>query len=95
MEAIVRWWDGVELWVTGLPFALQVLVVMIVLVPLAALVARALDVVVTKCFALVGRGDPHEGRGGGDDCPHSQDQDDDDGTDAVAGRHPHTTESED
>ncbi|QDQ98026.1 hypothetical protein [Tomitella fengzijianii] len=84
MEAIGRWWDGVELWVTGLPFALQALVVMIVLVPLAALVAIALDVVVTKGFALVGRGDPHDGRA-----------DDEDGPDTAGGPRPHTTESED
>ncbi|WP_182347020.1 hypothetical protein [Tomitella gaofuii] len=89
MEAIGRWWDGVELWVTGLPFALQVLVVMVVLVPLAGLVAVALDVVVTKCFALVGRGDPPDERSDG---PRGQD---DDSADSVAGRHPHTTESED
>lgn len=56
MDAIGRWWDGVELWVTGLPFALQVLVVMIVLVPLAGLVATGADIVLAKAFVLVGRG---------------------------------------
>lgn len=57
MEAIGRWWDGVELWVTGLPFALQALVVMVVLVPLCALVATGADVAMSKIFALFGRGD--------------------------------------
>src|SRR5699024_2612919 len=69
VDAIVRWWDGVELWVTGLPFILQVVVVMVVLVPLAALVAIGLDIVVAKAFAAVkacalyGRGDDGAGRG--------------------------------
>lgn len=73
VDAIVRWWDGVELWVTGLPFILQVIVVMVVLVPLATLVAVGLDIVVSKGFALFGRGDDDTGpaptveRGGADD----------------------------
>lgn len=67
MDAIGRWWDAVALWVTGLPFALQVLVVMVVLVPLCAIVATWADIAVSKAFALFGRGDepaaPSEGAG--------------------------------
>jgi hypothetical protein len=37
------WWDDFELWLTGLPFALQFALVMIVLVPLAAAVAFGVD----------------------------------------------------
>lgn len=93
MDAIGRWWDGVELWVTGLPFVLQVLVVMIVVVPLAALIAIVLDMLVTWLFTLVGRGDeagrdtPAPGAGAGPDA------------DAAAGPvrpdSAHRTESED
>lgn len=57
VEAIGRWWDGVELWVTGLPFALQALVVMVVLVPLCALVATWADIALSKAFGLFGRGE--------------------------------------
>lgn len=37
------WWDDFELWLTGLPFALQFALVMIVLVPSAAAIAFGVD----------------------------------------------------
>lgn len=46
MSGIGRWWDGVELWIIGLPFIPQVLVVLAVLIPVAVLVARLLDTLV-------------------------------------------------
>lgn len=58
MSGLGNWWDSVELWVTGLPFVPQVAVVMAVLVPLAALLARAVDALVSKALTLIGRGDP-------------------------------------
>ena len=61
MSGLWNWWDSVELWVTGLPFVPQVAVVMVVLVPLAALLARALDVLLTGVFRLLGRDDAATG----------------------------------
>lgn len=58
MSGLLNWWDGVELWVTGLPFVPQVIVVMVVLVPLAAGLARVLDIVMAGALRLIGRGDP-------------------------------------
>lgn len=46
MSGIGRWWDGVELWIIGLPFIPQVLVVLAVLIPVAMLLARLLDTLV-------------------------------------------------
>ncbi|TRW88359.1 hypothetical protein FK535_03970 [Mycolicibacterium sp. 018/SC-01/001] len=46
MGGFLGWWDGVELWLTGLPFVLQTVVVMPVVLALAYGVACALDVVV-------------------------------------------------
>lgn len=49
VNGILSWWDGVELWLSGLGFVLQSLVVMPVVLGLAYLVAVVLD-------ALLGRG---------------------------------------
>ena len=49
MNAILSWWDGVELWLSGLPFVLQTIVVMPVVLALAYFTAIVLD-------ALLGRG---------------------------------------
>jgi hypothetical protein len=43
MNAILSWWDGVELWLSGLGFVLQTIVVMPVVLALAYLIAAALD----------------------------------------------------
>lgn len=37
------WWNGVELWVLGLPFYLQFTLVMAVLMPICVVVAWAID----------------------------------------------------
>jgi hypothetical protein len=42
-NAVVRWWDGVELWLTQLGLALQVSLVMLVLLPVCWGTARVLD----------------------------------------------------
>lgn len=43
MAAILNWWDGVELWLTGLPFVVQTAVVMPVVLALAYGSALVLD----------------------------------------------------
>jgi hypothetical protein len=55
MGAVARWWDGVELWATGLPFVAQVTLVLVVVAPLCALAARGLDRMVGLGTALLGR----------------------------------------
>lgn len=42
-DAVARWWDGVELWLTQLGFALQVALLMLVLMPVCWWAARTLD----------------------------------------------------
>ncbi len=49
VNGILSWWDGVELWLSGLGFVLQTIVVMPVVLTLAYAIAVALD-------ALLGRG---------------------------------------
>jgi hypothetical protein len=43
VNGILSWWDGVELWLSGLGFVLQTIVVMPVVVALAYLTAVVLD----------------------------------------------------
>ncbi|GGC72063.1 hypothetical protein IEU95_14540 [Hoyosella rhizosphaerae] len=43
MEALARWWDGVELWIAGLPFVPQALLVVAVMVPVCFGLASVLD----------------------------------------------------
>jgi hypothetical protein len=43
MNAILSWWDGVELWLSGLGFVFQTVVVMPVVLALAYVIAAALD----------------------------------------------------
>ena len=43
MNAMLNWWDGVELWLSGLGFVFQTVVVMPVVLALAYLIAVALD----------------------------------------------------
>ncbi len=49
-DVVVRWWDGVELWLTQLGLVLQVTLVMLVLLPLCWWAARALDRCVGALF---------------------------------------------
>jgi hypothetical protein len=49
VNGILSWWDGVELWLSGLGFVLQTIVVMPVVLALAYLLAVVLD-------SLLGRG---------------------------------------
>lgn len=49
MTGFLNWWDGVELWLSGLPFVLQALAVMPVVLALAFVLAVVED-------ALLGKG---------------------------------------
>jgi len=49
VTGFLSWWDGVELWLSGLGFVFQTIVVMPVVLLLAYLIAIALD-------ATLGRG---------------------------------------
>lgn len=70
MSGLGNWWDSVELWVTGLPFVPQVVVVMAVLVPLAAGVARLLDIAIAGALRLVGRGEKEPAPDAGAEQPN-------------------------
>lgn len=43
MDGFLNWWDGVELWLSGLSFVAQTVVVMPVVLVLAFVVAVVLD----------------------------------------------------
>ena len=49
VNGFLGWWDGVELWLSGLGFVFQSIVVMPVVLVLAYVIAAALD-------AMLGRG---------------------------------------
>lgn len=55
MNGFLSWWDGVELWLSGLPFVLQALAVMPVVLALAYLLATALDGLLGKGIELLRR----------------------------------------
>ncbi|MGQ0778371.1 MAG: hypothetical protein ACT4NY_28850 [Pseudonocardiales bacterium] len=42
-EAVIRWWDGVELWLTQLWLPMQLVLLMVVLLPVCWWVARLID----------------------------------------------------
>jgi hypothetical protein len=48
------WWNGVELWVLGLPFPLQFALVVVVIGPLCLVVAWLIDRIVDHASALLG-----------------------------------------
>jgi hypothetical protein len=53
-DAVDRWWDGVELWLTQLGLALQVALLMPVLLPVCWGAARGLDRAVGLIFERLG-----------------------------------------
>lgn len=55
MHAIATWWDGVELWITGLPFVPQSIVVLLVVVPVAFGLSAAFDGVLAAVLRILGR----------------------------------------
>lgn len=48
------WWNGVELWMLGLPFPFQFALVVVVLVPLCLVVAWLIDRIVDHASAVFG-----------------------------------------
>jgi hypothetical protein len=53
VRAVADWWDAVELWLTQLPFALQVVLAIVVVVPLFWGVAAGVDTLVDRVAGLV------------------------------------------
>ena len=56
MDRLLHWWDGVELWLSGLGFALQTIVVMPVVLALSYGLAVLLDVLLGSGIGLIHRG---------------------------------------
>ncbi|MEU0539243.1 hypothetical protein [Nocardia sp. NPDC005978] len=55
MHRIAGWWDGVELWVAGLPFVPQFAVVLVTVVPVCFVIAYVLDRVLRFALHALGR----------------------------------------
>ena len=55
MTGFLNWWDGAELWLSGLGFVLQTLIVMPVVLVLAYGIAVAVDAALGNGIALVRR----------------------------------------
>jgi hypothetical protein len=61
MSGFLSWWDGVELWLSGLGFVLQTIVVMPVVLALAYGLAVLLDGVLANGIRLMRRARHQEG----------------------------------
>jgi hypothetical protein len=55
VNGFLNWWDGNELWISGLPFVLQAMVVMPVVLAVAYGVAVLLDAVLNRGIELLRR----------------------------------------
>ena len=55
MDGFLNWWDGNELWLSGLPFVLQAIVVMPVVLVVAYIIAELLDGLLGKGIELMRR----------------------------------------
>ncbi len=55
MTAFLNWWDGNELWLSGLPFVLQAMVVMPIVLAVAYLMALVLDGLLGKGIDVMRR----------------------------------------
>ena len=55
MAGFLNWWDGAELWLSGLGFVLQTVIVMPVVLMLAYGIAVAVDAVLGNGIAMVRR----------------------------------------
>jgi hypothetical protein len=53
VSGLLNWWDGIELWLSGLAFVLQALVVMPVVLALAYVTAVLLDRLLGKGIRLM------------------------------------------
>lgn len=54
VERIAGWWDGFELWVAGLPFIPQFLVVLVGMVPISFGIAYLIDRAVRLAAGVLG-----------------------------------------
>jgi hypothetical protein len=63
MSAFLNWWDGNELWLSGLAFVLQAAVVMPVVLAVAYITAAILDGLLGKGIALMRRARPADADG--------------------------------
>jgi len=66
VNGILNWWDGNELWLSGLPFVLQAMLVIPVVLAVAYLMASVLDRMLGKGIELLHRDhhDPRDHRAG-------------------------------
>ncbi|MEU4342825.1 hypothetical protein AB0H00_16380 [Nocardia sp. NPDC023852] len=55
MHRIAGWWDGFELWVAGLPFIPQFLVVLVGMVPISFAIAYGLDRLLRSVLRMLDR----------------------------------------
>jgi len=55
VAGFLNWWDGAELWLSGLGFVLQTMIVMPVVLLLAYGIAVAVDAVLGNGIAMVRR----------------------------------------
>lgn len=55
MDAFLNWWDGNELWLSGLAFVLQAMIVMPVVLAVAYVTAALLDGLLGKGIRLMRR----------------------------------------
>jgi hypothetical protein len=55
MNAILNWWDGVELWLSGLGFVFQSIVVLPIVLALAYVIAAGLDGALGRGIGLLNR----------------------------------------
>jgi hypothetical protein len=55
VDGFLNWWDGNELWLSGLPFVLQAMVVMPVVLAVAYITAGLLDGLLGKGIQLMRR----------------------------------------
>nr|WP_155763530.1 hypothetical protein [Mycobacterium asiaticum] len=63
VNGFLSWWDGVELWLSGVPFVLQALTVMPIVLFVAYCLATVLDAALGKGIQLVGRRHTDEASG--------------------------------
>ncbi|GAA3692881.1 hypothetical protein [Gordonia hankookensis] len=55
MTSVSAWWDSVEEWLTGLSFVPQLLVTLVVVIPLAVLIAAVLNLLVDTVSDVLDR----------------------------------------
>jgi hypothetical protein len=53
VDGLLNWWDGIELWLSGLAFVLQALLVMPIALALAYVTAVSLDRLLGKGIQLM------------------------------------------